>query len=196
MTSRLILLLAATSVCVVYGYPSGPPVGNVKGLCEAMDPTGHGPSKATGEAPYIISVSSASYGGNNSEPITVTIKANEGEHFKGIFVQARRADSSKGSLTEALGQYSEAPSDTQIQNCGSGKQNAWGHKDKKTKTVKTISWNAPSSDEGPLEFVATIVKGPKNIFWMNVKSSQLTYNSGSKYHREYPGKYDSLRFNL
>ena len=54
--------------------------------------------------------------------LTVTIKANEGEHFEGIFVQARRADSSKGSLTEALGQYSEAPSDTQIQNCGSGKQ--------------------------------------------------------------------------
>ena len=58
------MLAVGLSIQLVYGYPSGPPVSSVKGLCENMDPTGHGPSKATGEPPYVIFVSSSTYKSN------------------------------------------------------------------------------------------------------------------------------------
>ncbi|XP_072018952.1 putative defense protein 3 [Amphiura filiformis] len=180
MMHQSVILAILVSLCLqaVYGYPSGPPVGSVKGLCEAMDPTGHGPSKATGDPPYVISVSSSSYKANAN--ITVSIKVTgDSEHFEGLFVQARRQDASKGSTTEALGTFSDQPTDTQLLHCGNAKNNAWGHKDKKTKTEKTITWTAPD-DQGPLVFVATIVKGPKEMYWMDVKSSELTFDAGEK----------------
>ena len=72
LSSILIILAVGLSIQLVYGYPSGPPVSSVKGLCDSMNPTGHGPSKATGEPPYTITISSSTYKAN------ATIQGNRG----------------------------------------------------------------------------------------------------------------------
>ncbi len=58
--------------------------------------------------------------------LTVSIRVKEShnitgdsEYFEGFFVQARRQDSSKGSVTEALGVFSDPPTDTKLLSCNS-----------------------------------------------------------------------------
>ncbi|XP_071800112.1 putative defense protein 3 [Asterias amurensis] len=167
------LALAMMPGMHVMAYPSGPPVA-VAGVCQNMDPTGHRPRTSSGRAPYTIRISSDTYG--NKKSIDVTVQANRGYAFTGLFVQARRQATGR-DITEALGEFTSVSSGTKFITCVTV-ASAWGHNSNAPKTAVTASWTPPFSNQGPIIFKATIVKGPASEFWTNVESPIIYFSNG------------------
>ncbi|XP_038068334.1 putative defense protein Hdd11-like [Patiria miniata] len=153
-------------------YPSGPPVA-IQRVCRDMDPVGHRPRTASGQAPYTIQISRYNYGPN--QPVHVTVRANRGVSFQGFFLQARRQATGR-DITEALGEFTSISSGTKFVTCVTP-ASAWGHNGDTPKTAVTATWASPTTDQGPIIFRATIVKGPASEFWTNVESPAMFFSS-------------------
>ncbi|XP_022111703.1 putative ferric-chelate reductase 1 [Acanthaster planci] len=177
MYAVLLLALVAT----VLGFTSGPPVGSTyPNLCTDMIPTGHngGMSRAddTDNPPYTITASADEYMRGSS--LTVTITGTGGNQFEGFFIQARRADPARDNDV-AIGTFSSPPATTQLLTCHNVENSAWGHSNSMTRSSIEATWTAPAQDEGPIKFMATIVKGvpDRDYFYLNVMSSQISFNA-------------------
>ncbi|XP_022097155.1 putative defense protein isoform X1 [Acanthaster planci] len=155
-----------------FSYPSGPPVA-IQRVCRDMDPVGHRPRTASGPAPYTIQISRYRYG--PKQPVHVTVRADVGASFQGFFLQARRQATGRDT-TEALGEFTSISSGTRFLTCVNP-SSAWGHNSATPKTSVTATWTPPSTDQGPIIFRATIVKGPASEFWTNVESPAMFFSS-------------------
>ncbi|XP_022093821.1 putative defense protein Hdd11 [Acanthaster planci] len=173
-----ILLLCVMPAAL--GYTSGPPVSSNDNLCTDMVPDGHngGVSLATDQAspPYAITTSTREYYAGAF--VRVTITGSDSNRFTGFFIQARRADTSQDNDV-AVGTFSGIPANTQLLMCHGVANSAWGHSNKDERSSVTATWNAPNQDEGPVEFLATIVKGEpnRNYFYLDVKSPQVNFTN-------------------
>ncbi|XP_022097203.1 putative defense protein Hdd11-like [Acanthaster planci] len=173
MALRCLMILFLSTTLGAWAFTAGPPVGQYPyDLCMNMIPSGHGESTATTEAPYRILTSSSTY--SSGQSITVTVESTDStSEIEGIFMQARRKGADRHG-TKAIGTFSNAPTRTQLLTCGRP-DSAWGHSGELGATAASVTWIAPPCDEGPLAFMATIVKGPKELFWTGVLSSEMTF---------------------
>ncbi|XP_038050415.1 putative ferric-chelate reductase 1 [Patiria miniata] len=176
---KLAILLCL--VPTVFGYSAGPPVGSSNPtLCTNMIPTGHngGVSNATDQnsPPYTITATASEYTPGGS--LTVTIAGTGGNQFKGFFIQARRADPARDNDV-AIGTFSNQTANTQLLMCHTVANSAWAHSNNDARSTIVGTWTAPAQDEGPLRFMATIVKGEPNrsYFYTNVTSTQLAFSA-------------------
>ncbi|KAK6484195.1 putative ferric-chelate reductase 1 [Huso huso] len=158
----LFLLIGGNFLLVVTCYPNG----QVTPSCSNMIPD-HGVSAQTTLAPYNITASKNTY--SPGEKITVTLQGSD--VFEGFLLQAR-----KDGGTAAVGTFTVTDAtNSQGLNCN-GPNSAVSHKSSTGLTNIQATWVAPSSSAGDLEFRATFVKS-KLIFWVQVKSSQVTVNT-------------------
>jgi len=159
MLKFAVVLLAV--VCMVHGYPTGAPVGR----CGSMQP-GHGNASTTTN-PFSISVSTNSYGAGST--VEVTVKGT----FKGVLLQARKAD---GSSTTQYGTFTvESDDAVQLLQCTNA-GDAVTHSSTDDKMDLKVMWTAPSSDMGEMEFVATVLTDAVT-YWMNTKSETLSFDA-------------------
>ncbi|XP_041126935.1 putative ferric-chelate reductase 1 [Polyodon spathula] len=158
----LFLLIGGNFLLVVTCYPNG----QVTAVCSTMIPT-HGVSAQSILAPYNITASKDTY--NPGDQITVILQGSD--LFEGFFLQAR-----KTGETSAFGTFTVTDiANSQGLDCN-GPNSAVSHTSNTGLTKIQATWVAPNSSPGNLEFRATIVKS-KLIFWVQVKSSQVTFNS-------------------
>ncbi|XP_033883484.3 putative ferric-chelate reductase 1 [Acipenser ruthenus] len=158
----LFLLIGGNFLLAVTCYPNG----QVTPSCSNMIPD-HGVSAQTTIAPYNITASKNTY--SPGEKITVTLQGSD--VFEGFLLQAR-----KDGGTAAVGTFTVTDAtNSQGLNCN-GPNSAVSHKSSTGLTNIQATWVAPSSSAGDLEFRATFVKS-KLIFWVQVKSSQVTVNT-------------------
>ncbi|MCH1927560.1 hypothetical protein L6232_22445, partial [Shewanella sp. C31] len=86
MYSSKVLLIFVAALASINAYPTGAPGGDV---CETMMP-GHGFPPQNSPFPYDIVIAKPDLKGGEST--TVTIRAQEGQKFRGYLMQARRED--------------------------------------------------------------------------------------------------------
>ncbi|XP_022097156.1 putative defense protein isoform X2 [Acanthaster planci] len=170
MEAHTFVLVALLPHCAL-AYSYGAPVHRHPNVCIRMSPgRRHGNNTATGPPPYTIAVSEMAYTPGKS--FQVTIRADQGVTFSGFFIQARsQADT---SLTSALGTFMDIPHETHVLNCSST-AGAWSHSNDKDRTEVTATWMPPSESQDTIAFQATIVRGPKSVYWEGVKSLPLCY---------------------
>ncbi|XP_059148758.1 putative ferric-chelate reductase 1 isoform X2 [Physella acuta] len=142
-----VLLTLAVLIATAAAYPSGAP----DDACSTLDPVSHGPSTATGNAPYALTFSSSTYQPN--QVITVQL---QGSKFKGFLIVGRKSD---GSSTDPIGYFINPTSDSQLICLNSTTGNGITHTDNSVKAGLTFSWKAPSSSVGDVVFHYTIVRG-------------------------------------
>ncbi|XP_072036271.1 coadhesin-like [Amphiura filiformis] len=170
--SRILLVLL--QIVAVFGYPSGPPTD----VCESQLPN-HGGSPLNSNSPVTLTVTPTTYQSGSTHQVTVS-----GGPFKGFFVQARRQDSSSN---QAIGQFGSPPADTKLLHCSPGSSNGWVHSNNELKSPsRTITWIAPSTNEGPIRFRTPIVQiynttSGENIYWAPdvTTSALLTYSQST-----------------
>ncbi|XP_038069450.1 putative defense protein 3 [Patiria miniata] len=167
------LLVVLCTICGVWGFETGPPIDQFPNLCRDMVPTGHQPRNATGASPYRVTSANSTYSPGKS--LKVIVEAIDGTtEIEGLFVQARRSGQGKDK-NKAIGEFAEPPTKTKLLKCGHA-NSAWAHSAELEATAAEVTWKAPPCDEGPLVFMATIVKGPKEMYWTGVLSTELTFS--------------------
>uniref|UniRef100_UPI00398EF1E2 putative ferric-chelate reductase 1 isoform X2 n=1 Tax=Pristiophorus japonicus TaxID=55135 RepID=UPI00398EF1E2 len=163
-TCFVLVFITVTFPLYVLGYSHG----RVSSVCASMVPS-HGSTEQTSAAPYQITANSSTF--NPGDTITVTLKSNSGDNFKGFLLEARAAGSSSDLMP--LGTFSTSLA-AQTLNCNVGgithQNSAVSHTSGSVKTQIVVTWIAP--DTGNIEFRATVVK-TQPIFWTLVKSETI-----------------------
>ncbi|XP_019613938.1 PREDICTED: putative defense protein 3 [Branchiostoma belcheri] len=148
------------------GFGSGAPAG----ACVTMRP-GHmngnvSVTPQSSPSPYSIVV-----GDKYTPGRTVSVQI-VGPVFRGFLLQARRPGS-----TTPVGTFSNAPADTKTTTCTTT-DNSMTHANTNAKQNITLTWNAPSTGVGNVQFVATVAE-QKVTYWMNIQSAQLMQASSA-----------------
>ncbi|XP_019613939.1 PREDICTED: putative defense protein 3 [Branchiostoma belcheri] len=159
-------VLAVAFFSVSDGYGTGAPAP----ACVTMRP-GHlnggvavNPQNST--SPYSIVV-----GDEYTPGRTVSVQI-VGPQFRGFLLQARRPGS-----TTPVGTFSNAPADTKTTECTTA-DSSMTHSNAGQKQNITLTWNAPSTGVGNVQFVATVAE-QKVTYWMNIQSAQLMQASSA-----------------
>lgn len=167
MLQPILLLLCQLYCC--HGYHYGPPP--TEHVCREMFPEGHHVDAQPGEnPPFEIDLSQNVY--TPWEEVEVKLRATDGLHFRGFFMQVRRANCSHPYKDEALGMFTVFPEDQELLKtmpCLNNRDSAISHRVNKTFNAVKFRWNAPAARMGHLYFRATVVR-QQDIFWTNVKS--------------------------
>ncbi|KAF5894327.1 putative ferric-chelate reductase 1 isoform X2, partial [Clarias magur] len=125
----------------------------------------------TSPPPYTVTADTSSY--KQGDTITVTLSATS-ESFKGFLLQARQVGGNS-----AVGSFSLVGLNSQLLNCAGVSNSAVAHTSSTSKKVIQSKWKAPTSGNlGNIEFRATFVR-KTSIFWVGVKSSQITFSGTS-----------------
>ncbi|KAM5148176.1 putative ferric-chelate reductase 1 [Mantella aurantiaca] len=151
----------------LYGYVNAYPNGNVVESCSSMTPN-HGVSAQASNAPYSLTVSKTTY--SAGEQILVTLSGSS--QFKGFLIQAR-----SGSSTTPLGSFQVTDNTAQTLTC-STTASAVSQTASSSKSNIQVKWLAPSSGNSDIQLRATVVQSER-VFWTNVASCTITYNSTS-----------------
>ncbi|XP_018428075.1 PREDICTED: putative ferric-chelate reductase 1 [Nanorana parkeri] len=154
-------------ILCLYGSINAYPDGQVQESCSSMVPN-HGASAQTSNAPYSLTVSKTTY--SAGEQISVTLSGNS--KFEGFLIQAR-----SGSLETPLGSFQLIDSSAQTLTCSTA-ASAVSQTSKASKSNVQVKWLAPSSGNSDIKIRATVVQSEK-VFWTNVASCTITYNSTS-----------------
>ncbi|XP_072013062.1 uncharacterized protein [Amphiura filiformis] len=185
-TETIFFLLVITIITHIAAFPTGPPVNLFAGICSSLNPLiGHGRSTVSSNSavPYVIQLSTSTY--IPGQRIEVELLGLESTTFTGFILQARResddvmvnglwSDVSDG--TQGLACLSDEIPVVNLQlgkcppliPCG----NTWGHSNSTAKVSARATWTAPF-DIGDVYFQATVVQGPRSVYYRNVKSSLL-----------------------
>uniref|UniRef100_A0A8D8VZI0 Ferric-chelate reductase 1 homolog n=1 Tax=Cacopsylla melanoneura TaxID=428564 RepID=A0A8D8VZI0_9HEMI len=161
---RLPLLLLLTLGSIINqndGYKAGAPTF----ACKTMTP-GHGVPTQTGDSPYSVEIGSEET--SEEGRVRVTLSSPPLQFFTGFLVQARPPDSD-----EAIGSFTQIPNrSAQMLNCGSQPNSSVTQSSNSRKTNVEVEWESPPDYEGPVTFVATMVKDYKT-FWVAQESPQV-----------------------
>ncbi|XP_077309188.1 putative ferric-chelate reductase 1 [Lithobates pipiens] len=151
----------------LYGSINAYPDGKVEAACSTMIPE-HGASAQTSTGPYSLTVSKTTY--SAGEQITVSLSGSS--KFEGFLIQAR-----SGNSATPLGSFEVVDSTAQTLTCTSAKS-AVSQTSSTLKSNVQLKWMAPSSGNSDIQIRATVVQTEK-VFWTNVASCTITYNSTS-----------------
>lgn len=163
--SILAAILAVITVDSAWGYGSGAP----NTVCGTMTP-GHGVEQATANSYTITLAGATTY--REGQQIEVTING----QFQGLLLQARKAD---GSSTTPYGTFVVNPANNvKTISCNQVNDNSVTHASTAPKNNLVVTWTAPSSDVGDLQFVATVAQ-EMNTWWKNIQSSTLAHESSA-----------------
>ncbi|XP_041351736.1 putative defense protein Hdd11 isoform X1 [Gigantopelta aegis] len=176
--SQILVCMVAVGLSAVSAFSKGPPIKS----CAEMFPTKHKADAQTSTP--IVNIKLRDAQGNDTtsyqagDHITVTVSTvdskNSEMYFKGLFVQARRANCSSDKKSEPVGTFTIDSNSTFLKtmDCGQISKSAVAHKVSEKHTTQTFTWIAPSSKVGHVYIQATIVKNVKT-FWTGVTSSFL-----------------------
>ncbi|CAL1526992.1 unnamed protein product [Lymnaea stagnalis] len=169
-------------------WPSGAPAG----ACSSLDPDTHGPSTATGTAPYALTFSSSTY-----QPGQVVQVRLQGAAFKGFLIVGRKAD---GSSTDPVGFFQNPSSDSKLQCLNGTTGNGITHTSNSVKNGLTFDWRAPSTSVGNIVFHYTIVRGgapsttsDPSDYYKDEQSAALSPNSQALHFRQEPRRNDEVK---
>ncbi|XP_066264045.1 putative defense protein 3 [Branchiostoma lanceolatum] len=157
-----VFFLAVALFAGCEGFGSGAPTS----ACTTMQP-GHlnnGTSVAAqnSTSPYSIVPGTSSYTAGGTVSVQIL-----GPVFQGFLLQARQT-----GMTTPVGTFSNAPNNTKTTMCTAA-DSSMTHDNTNAKENITLTWTAPSTTMGNIEFVATIAD-VKTTYWMNVKSSEIS----------------------
>ncbi|OCT85247.1 putative ferric-chelate reductase 1 [Xenopus laevis] len=164
MDSALEITVLLLTICSLHvaAYPNG----KVEVACSTMEPN-HGTSAQTSPSPYSLNVSNTTYG--DGENITVTLSnTSVVPPFEGFLIQARAV----GGNTP-LGTFKVSDNVTQTLKCGTA-NSAVSHTSNNEKTLIQVTWTGPNIRSSAYEIRATVVQNT-TIYWVNVRSSKITY---------------------
>nr|AAT34988.1 stromal cell derived factor 2-like protein [Branchiostoma belcheri tsingtauense] len=159
------VFLAFLSACDAYG------TGAPQEACVTMHP-GHMLNATTAvvpqtsASPYSIVVGSKYTPGSNFSVQIV------GPVFRGFLLQARRPGS-----TTPVGTFSNPPNNTKTTQCTTA-DSSMTHANTNEKQDITLTWNAPSTGVGNVQFVATVAE-MKVTYWMDITSVEVAQGVAS-----------------
>ncbi|KAF7709011.1 hypothetical protein HF521_018068 [Silurus meridionalis] len=146
------------------------PNGKVSSSCDNMLPS-HGSGAQTSAAPYTVTADKSSY--KEGDTITVTLNANSAG-FTGFLLEARLVGGNS-----PMGTFTVVDTTSQLLTCSGLSNSAVSHTSDKSKQQVQSKWKAPASGNlNTIEFSVTFVRD-YSIFWVGVKSAQITYNGTS-----------------
>ncbi|OCT82923.1 hypothetical protein XELAEV_18025458mg [Xenopus laevis] len=166
MDSSLQITVILLTICSLHvsAYPSG----KVEASCNTMVP-GHGVAAQTSASPYTLDVSSTTY--EDEQSITVTLRNTSlVPPFKGFMIQARAVGDGNNI---ALGTFTVSNSAAQTLQCSTA-NSAVSHTSAAEKTAIQVTWMGPNANTSAYEIRATVVQS-RNIFWINVRSSNIKF---------------------
>ncbi|XP_078700848.1 putative defense protein 3 [Branchiostoma floridae x Branchiostoma belcheri] len=160
------VFLAFFAVCDAFG--SGAPAT----ACVTMHP-GHMLNATaavvpqTSASPYSIVVEGNKYTPGSTFSVQIV-----GPVFRGFLLQARQPGS-----TTPVGTFSNAPNNTKTTTCTTT-DSSMTHANTNAKQNITLTWNAPSTGVGNVQFVATVAE-MKVTYWMDITSAQVAQGTAS-----------------
>ncbi|XP_054708770.1 putative defense protein 3 isoform X2 [Uloborus diversus] len=163
MASRYLLIISVASVilAVTKSYPSGAP----EDTCKTFNANHTGVSAQNSQPKYDLTVSPSSVAPGGI--VKVTLQGTGGETFRGFFIQGFDASN------KAVGKFRKQ-ADAQTRDCsGPGSATAATHVNNNDKTKVVLTWQAPASFSGKVNYRAVVVK-TYEYYWNNIKSNQLT----------------------
>ncbi|XP_022102545.1 mucin-5AC-like [Acanthaster planci] len=146
------------------GFPTGAPAT----VCMNMTP-GHRDTVAMDTAsPYRLVVDDSIVAPGGVITVTLTSREESEVTFRGFLLQARRAND---EISDAVGQFTYRDSNNRIKTlaCNGRVSSALTHNDRGQKRTLQARWTAPWNVEGPVHFVATVVKSV-NEYWLGITS--------------------------
>ncbi|XP_041351738.1 putative defense protein 3 isoform X3 [Gigantopelta aegis] len=179
--SQILVCMVMVALTAVSAYPQGPPLWS----CAEMFPTKHKADAQTSTP--IVNITLTDAQGNETtsyqagDNITVTVSTadsqNSDMYFKGLFVQARRANCTSDKKSEPVGTFiiDSNSKFLKTMDCEKMSKSAVAQKVSMRQTTQTFTWTAPSSKVGHVYIQATIVKNVKT-FWTGVASNFLKDN--------------------
>lgn len=173
MAALFITLLALLCSTNVLARPDGAPTA----ACFDMTPQHRDTEPQTGVAPYTLTLSTDQYDPNSE--IIVTLEADQGETFKGFFIQVKTPDAPNDEA-DLHGSF-EGPEEHARNECLDeqfGDGNAITHTHNETKTSITVVWTAPPDIRGDLQFRVSIVK--ERVTWWPQLHADIIRPSSSK----------------
>ncbi|XP_078620078.1 putative defense protein 3 [Branchiostoma floridae x Branchiostoma japonicum] len=166
------LILAVCIVLVAAFFPGcdGRGSGAPTSACTSMSPghlnNGTAVTAQSSASPYSIVV-----GDKYTPGRTLSVQI-VGPVFKGFLLQARRP-----GMTSPVGTFSSPPTDTKAIQCTAA-DSSMTHANTNPKQNLTLTWTAPSTGVGNVQFVATVAE-EKVTYWMNIQSRQVRQASGA-----------------
>lgn len=160
-------------------FPNGAPASS----CVDMMPRHTGVQPQPTPAPYTIHTSSTSF--QTGTPITVVIK---GLNYSGVLLEAR-----SGSDTTALGTWQTPPANTKFLQCAGNPQGAMTHANTNIKDNSTVYTWTPPATANSVYFMATVAQ-QRTVYWLNVKSANLTPSGGGGTSLNVHDSAESLKF--
>ncbi|XP_078578458.1 putative ferric-chelate reductase 1 [Branchiostoma floridae x Branchiostoma japonicum] len=155
-------------VLVLCGVGGGEGYGNGAPLeaCVTMMPGHFGTSAQISPNPYSL-VTPSQYVPGQSITVQIT-----GADFQGFLIQARKI-----GTTTSIGVFTSLPSTVRTNDCPNTVArgaNSATHNSQAVKRDLTLTWTPPTdAGHGTVEFVATVAE-QKTVYWIGLKSSQLT----------------------
>lgn len=172
------LMIACIVVGGVHAYPSGPPFASNPTLCATMFPSGHNATAKTTAAPFELIVDTANCYNTTDIIVTAQVKAPSPSWFEGLLIEARLPGataltaSSEGTFTVLAANAARF----KTSGCFAKANNVVHQSNKEHYGCRSFKWRAPTGFTKTIEFVATMVH-ETDVFWMNVKSAQISYKA-------------------
>ncbi|XP_074641316.1 uncharacterized protein LOC141899062 [Tubulanus polymorphus] len=175
-----ILVFALSIALLCEGYEYGAPLD----ACASMIPVHF--NKAAGtpyepqttSSPYTVTVNPTSGAKSNityqpNETFNITIDGGSKE-IEGIFIQARRIDTQHDTL-QPIGTFDTSTASKTQKRCLSPYGSALTHSEEIKTHQMTLTWTAPATSEGHLQFFVTIVEH-FDTFWVKIPSDKILYD--------------------
>ena len=178
-----IILCVLLTFILVGGYPRGAPVNS----CGDPTPIHQTRLNATHigifypqpmeTSRYTIETNLRQYQNIPGSRVRVTLRANNGDYFRGFFVQATRDRFPLEAINRpAYGTFRPVDAQSQPRGCRAavGRVGGITHTNNADKTSVSFDWFPPAGcNLGTVQFVATVVK-QYNEYWVDVRSPNVT----------------------